>query len=163
MATFIVGNPGETMEDIEKTRQLAHAISPDYVTFFYLTPFPGSELYRMGFENQWFDRDLEFSPQWQIRQADDPVMTITFTKEQLRGIRASFHNEFLFSNYLTGLRDTWQFALLAGFVLLRHPTRLLQELHRTIRTRRIDTIVELALELYRIENAKEIERKRRAR
>ena len=43
--TFILGTKGETMEDIEETKSLLRIAKPDMAMFFYLYPFPGSELY----------------------------------------------------------------------------------------------------------------------
>ena len=159
MATFVVGSPGESLDDIEQTRQLARAIRPDYVRFFYLTPFPGSELYQQAVENQWIDPDVEFLPEWQIRQSDNPVMTIHFTKRELQAIRARLQNGFFWRNYLTMLRD-WPFALLMLGVLTKHPRRPVRELGRTLRTRRLDNLVELALDLYRNAKAKELTKRR---
>jgi len=44
-ATFMIGNPTETIEDIELTRKLASEINADYTQFFITTPYPGTKLY----------------------------------------------------------------------------------------------------------------------
>lgn len=44
-ATFMIGSPTETHEDIELTRELARKIKADYTQFFITTPFPGTEMY----------------------------------------------------------------------------------------------------------------------
>ena len=44
-ATFMIGNPTETMDDIEMTRNLAREIKADYAQFFITTPYPGTKLY----------------------------------------------------------------------------------------------------------------------
>ena len=44
-ASFMIGIPGETVEDIEATIDFACKISPDVATFAILKPFPGSEVY----------------------------------------------------------------------------------------------------------------------
>ncbi len=41
----MIGIPGETVEDIEKTIEFACKISPDVVTFAILKPYPGSPIY----------------------------------------------------------------------------------------------------------------------
>lgn len=43
---FIFGYPGETIEEMERTRQFALMLSPDVVVFQSLVPFPGSSLFR---------------------------------------------------------------------------------------------------------------------
>ncbi|MCD6328084.1 B12-binding domain-containing radical SAM protein [bacterium] len=44
-ASFMIGIPGETAEDIEATIKFACKISPDVATFAILKPFPGSQVY----------------------------------------------------------------------------------------------------------------------
>lgn len=153
MATFIVGSPGETSEDIKMTRRLAKEISPDYTKFFYLTPFPGSELYGDALENSWLDRNIGFSEAWQIRQVDNPIMAINFSREELRKIRADLQNSFFFKNHLSLLRDNWQFSILILGVLLRHPIKAIKEIFRVFKTGRIDYMLESLLEWYRVDKA----------
>jgi len=160
LATFVVGSPGETMEDVEMTLKLAKEISPDYVRFFYLTPFPGSELYDMAKENRWFDSSIEFSADWDIMASDYSIMQINFTREELKKIRARLQNAFLISNYRKLLIREWKFAAIMFFTLTKHPIRFLKEVFRIIHTRRIDDIIDFALRLYRIDKAKEIEKGR---
>ncbi len=42
---FMIGNPGETKEDIDKTIQFAIDLKLDYAQFAITTPLPGSQLY----------------------------------------------------------------------------------------------------------------------
>ena len=42
---FLIGIPGETRENLQRTLDFALEIDPDVVNFHYLTPFPGTELY----------------------------------------------------------------------------------------------------------------------
>ncbi|MBN1593626.1 MAG: cobalamin-dependent protein [Candidatus Coatesbacteria bacterium] len=44
-ASFMIGIPGETADDIEATIEFACKISPDVATFAILKPFPGSAIY----------------------------------------------------------------------------------------------------------------------
>jgi anaerobic magnesium-protoporphyrin IX monomethyl ester cyclase len=44
-ASFMLGIPGETKEDIYETIKFANKISPDVVTYALLKPFPGSKVY----------------------------------------------------------------------------------------------------------------------
>lgn len=50
LAYFIIGSPGETKEDIMQTIKLAKKLKPDYATFSILTPYPATDLYKMGLE-----------------------------------------------------------------------------------------------------------------
>jgi len=44
-ALFLIGNPSETREDIEKTISFAIELSPDLVQVAFFTPYPGSPAY----------------------------------------------------------------------------------------------------------------------
>ena len=51
LADFIIGGPGQTRSDVEDTTNFSIKLDPDYVQFTIMTPFPGTELYRMGIAN----------------------------------------------------------------------------------------------------------------
>jgi len=100
-ATFIIGNPDETLADIKQTEQVARK-APGGVSFLLLVPYPGSALYQMAKENQWFIRNSEhivFDERWTNKQSDVPVMEASFKADELVGIRAKLENKFLIKNY----------------------------------------------------------------
>jgi anaerobic magnesium-protoporphyrin IX monomethyl ester cyclase len=45
LGSFIIGYPGETSEEIDKTIDFSIKLSPDYSQFSILTPFPGTPIY----------------------------------------------------------------------------------------------------------------------
>jgi len=45
---FIVGNPGESRDEVLQTLELAARLDPDYCMFSNLTPFPGSPLWEIA-------------------------------------------------------------------------------------------------------------------
>ena len=53
VANCMVGNPGETRESVERTLALVKSIRADYLNVSFITPFPGTALYRMACENNW--------------------------------------------------------------------------------------------------------------
>jgi len=53
MAFFMVGNLGEDTESIKKSISLAKQIDSDYYAYSIATPYPGTELYRIGTKNNW--------------------------------------------------------------------------------------------------------------
>jgi len=53
---FILGNPGETLETIEKTIRFARSLRSHYPVFSLMTPFPGAELWKTAEEYGKFDR-----------------------------------------------------------------------------------------------------------
>ncbi len=54
---FMIGNPGETREQIEDTFHFASCVGLDFAHISITTPFPGTELYRMGLERGLYDHD----------------------------------------------------------------------------------------------------------
>jgi radical SAM superfamily enzyme YgiQ (UPF0313 family) len=141
LATFIIGNPEETREDIEQSFQVAKDIKADYTAFYFLTPYPGTDIYKMAIENGWLDPNLPFSEIWAHRQPELPLMAITFSKEELRDIRRKLQNYFFRRNYLRRSGNISFYSILST-ILFRHPTVFLSALGKFLRTRRIDYIVE---------------------
>ncbi len=141
LATFIIGNPEETREDIDQSFNLAKEIHADYTAFYFLTPYPGTDIYDMAIRNGWLDPDLPFSEVWAHRQPELPLMAITFGKEELRDIRRHLQNAFFKRNYLRGTGNISFYSILFS-ILFRHPKVFLDAFGKFIRTRRIDYIVE---------------------
>lgn len=54
---FMIGNPTETREHILETIRLSKSLGADYIHVAVTTPFPGTELYRMGLEQGMFTHD----------------------------------------------------------------------------------------------------------
>jgi len=52
LAYFIIGSPQETKKDILETIKLAKKLNPDYAHFTIMTPYPGTDLYRLGLETK---------------------------------------------------------------------------------------------------------------
>lgn len=141
LATFIIGNPEETKEDIEQSFQVAKDIQADYTAFYFLTPYPGTDIYDMAIKNGWLDPNLPFSEIWAHRQPELPLMAITFQKEELRDIRRKLQNSFFVKNYFTSKTNISFYSILFT-ILFRHPKVFLDAIGKLIRTRRIDYIVE---------------------
>jgi radical SAM superfamily enzyme YgiQ (UPF0313 family) len=141
LATFIIGNPDETKEDIEQSFQVAKEIKADYTVFYFLTPYPGTEIYDMAIKNGWLDPNIPFSEDWAHRQPELPLMTITFSKEELRDIRRKLQNHFFVRNYLRRSGNISFYSILFS-IIFKHPKVLIDALVKWIRTRRMDYIVE---------------------
>jgi radical SAM superfamily enzyme YgiQ (UPF0313 family) len=48
IVSFILGTPGETEEDVEKTIKFAKELEPTYAQFTIYTPFPGTEAFELA-------------------------------------------------------------------------------------------------------------------
>lgn len=57
LAYFMFGSPGETEEEIKESIRLAKELKPDFVHFSITTPFPATNLYRLGLKEGILERD----------------------------------------------------------------------------------------------------------
>ena len=53
MAYFMIGNPGDTVESVERTLRFADELACDLPNFATVVPVPGSDLYDMAKEKGW--------------------------------------------------------------------------------------------------------------
>jgi radical SAM superfamily enzyme YgiQ (UPF0313 family) len=52
-AFFMIGLPGETKQSVWKSFRLAMDLNPDIISFAAVTPYPGTELYKLAEEKGW--------------------------------------------------------------------------------------------------------------
>ena len=69
LTSFILGYPGETVEDINKTINFSIKLNPDYSQFSILTPFPGTPIYSELHEN-----GLISTSNWEEYTVLEPVL-----------------------------------------------------------------------------------------
>lgn len=69
LTSFILGYPGETEEDINKTINFSTKFDPDYCQYSILTPFPGTKIY-----NELLEKDLIANVDWDEYTVLKPVL-----------------------------------------------------------------------------------------
>lgn len=80
-AFFIIGNPGETVESIERSIRFAQTLNVHYPVFSLMTPYPGAELWDTAEQYGTFDRS---NFQKLLISTSDPVFVpFGLTKELL--------------------------------------------------------------------------------
>jgi radical SAM superfamily enzyme YgiQ (UPF0313 family) len=114
-ATFMFGSPGETAEDVEQTMQLAQEIRPDFVSSFFITPYPGTELMDLAEANHW-----EMSKREDRGLKKGPMLRIHFKDHELMAIRERFQRLFLWRNF-SGILLSPRYMAKALLLLLRNP------------------------------------------
>jgi len=136
MATFIFNNPEETEEDIRKTFKIAKEIKPDFVSSFFLTPFPGTELMDIAKERGWLVSDNYLMGGLK----KEPLLKIHFTKEKLFKIRRKFQRQFLWTNFFSLI---FKPRYLAKIILLffSYPKGILKGLSLFLKTKVFDDFV----------------------
>ncbi len=95
LSYFMLGNPTETQEDIDMTMDFIRNCRADYAHIAVTTPFPGTELYRMGLEQGIFERDYwrEFAAN-PDEDFQPPAWTENFTQEELEQMRQRAYRVF---------------------------------------------------------------------
>lgn len=145
-ATFILGFPQETEQDMEETFGLAKEIKADYTVFYFLTPYPGTAIHNMAVRNHWLDASVVADERFTHRQALLPIMAIEHSPEKLAAIRGRFQNHFFVRNYLRW--HNLRFYASLALVLLRRPREAAQCLGAFVKTLRLDDLVESVFELH---------------
>ncbi|MGZ7208883.1 MAG: B12-binding domain-containing radical SAM protein [Methanobacterium sp.] len=69
LTSFILGYPGETEEDMNKTIDFSTKLDPDYCQYSILTPFPGTPIY-----NELLEKDLIDNNDWDEYNVLKPVL-----------------------------------------------------------------------------------------
>lgn len=151
-ATFMIGNPSETLEDVLETFEVAKEISADYTVFYYTTPYPGTKLYEMAKKNNWISPDLYYSESWSHRQPDCPLMSINFTKEELMHIRSKLQNYFFIKNYFHWNNAKFYFELF--IIMIKYPNVMFQIIKSLIKTKRSENIAEILFKQYNLDKYK---------
>jgi radical SAM superfamily enzyme YgiQ (UPF0313 family) len=147
-ASFILGTPGETSEDIKKTEALIDKITPDYSEFFYATPYPGTDLYVLAQKHGVFDKDIPYHQWLASKQTDKPIMTIGVTQEELIRTRSRLHNKVIWRNYRTMLRRP-KFIVGGISIFVGGVSGLPNGFLRFSKTGKIDSILVEVLRKYR--------------
>ncbi|UCC44075.1 MAG: radical SAM protein [Candidatus Zixiibacteriota bacterium] len=141
MATFVLGTPGESYDDIEQTKSLLRIVKPEFSIFFYLTPYPGTELYEMCEENNWFiDKDYIG-----LGSQEKPITSITFTPEEVSKIRDDLFKLVRFWN----LRGYFTPATIWGLLTIMSPRGIGVFISRLWRTKNLYDAMFAFLQDYR--------------
>jgi len=136
MATFIFGSPEEKEEDIQKTFTLAKEIKPDFVSSFFLTPFPGTELMEMAKDKGWLYSE-DYLAGGLKKQ---PMLQVNFSVAELRKIRQKFQQQFLWTNFISQFLDL-PFLLKTIRIVSRYPEGIRKGLSAFLKTKVFDDFV----------------------
>lgn len=143
-ASFILGSPDETEEDLAATAELARRIDSDWTIFFFSTPYPGTELYERA-APRWRGLWPEFGERWNNRVGPTPLAHGGLDPALVLRTRARLQNRHFARNYLH-LRNV-PFMLRLARTLPRPEVRA--ALGRVLVAGRLDEVVEAAFSTWR--------------
>ncbi len=149
MASFILGNPTETYEDIEQTERLAKEIRPNFTVFTYLTPLPGTELYQLAVKNNWLNPEFD-TQGYSWETSEYPVMKSNFSKEELKQIRSRLENKFALRNFSGIILENKFFFIKLFITVLKYPGHLITGIKRFIRSGKISDLTDTIIKIYRL-------------
>lgn len=105
---FVIGFPGESLEDIQVTMDYIHDSDINWVDIFIASPLPGSELYDIC-ENNGYLKETSFDT---CNFWEGNIETESFTAKQLEEIQVYNMIKKDFVNNLDMLNENWERALL---------------------------------------------------
>lgn len=106
---FMVGLPGETAEDIDKTVEFAKRINPTYASFHVATPYPGTHFHKEYDDNWSFPISENFSqtlPAEELRRRANRAMMEFYLRPGYIGSRLLHGHP---SSWLKQARLFWNF------------------------------------------------------
>ncbi len=112
VAFFLLGNPGETREDIEATLALARELDPEILQCGFLTPYPGTGTWRALPEGE---RPADFGALSHYNRAWNPSRV---PDEELLRYQKRFYKEVLFTP-----RSMLRYVKIRRWELLLNPER----------------------------------------
>jgi len=90
--SFLLGIPGETVEDIRDTIAFARKLSPDIATFYIVKAYPGTALFEKAIEK---DREAQINWEDYIIQGS-PLFDIGIPKETMLALVEEAYHRFYF-------------------------------------------------------------------
>lgn len=119
LASFIIGYPGESVEEMRRTIDFAVALDPDYAQFSVLTPYPGTPIYE-----ELKKSDLIATQDWDRYTALEPVIRYEklglSAKAVSRMLRNAYIRFYLRPGYLLHRADmirTIFHTIMSGYIL----------------------------------------------
>jgi radical SAM superfamily enzyme YgiQ (UPF0313 family) len=95
LAYFMLGNPGETLADIDRSLALGAEIQPDLLHLTIFTPFPATRLYQEALDSGLFQEDVW--RQFALHPTPDfepPIWEEHFTKQELQKLITESYKKF---------------------------------------------------------------------
>tara|TARA_B100002003_G_scaffold210573_1_gene206487 strand:- start:762 stop:2186 length:1425 start_codon:yes stop_codon:yes gene_type:complete len=95
LADFMIGSPGETLNEIQDTIRFVKKLKPDYVQFSIVCPYPDTDLYRLCLNNNMINEDvwLNYSKNPSV-DFEPPIWNENFSRFELESITKELFKKF---------------------------------------------------------------------
>jgi len=140
---LIIGIPGETEEDIEKTVDIIKKIKPTTVGVSFLTAYPGTPLFSMAIENEWIKKE-NLSSLTYLFSLDRSELNSGISQEILNNRKTRIY-KLTFTRTLCALVFRNEFVAFCGnifLIILKRP-RNFWKIIKNLLLRRVDDLKEL--------------------
>lgn len=115
--TFVLGIPGETIEDIRESFKFASQVDFDSASFFIVSPLPGSELYDICLDKNYL-QDVSFSQlDFKSTKINNPDLPPSMLEKLIVN-----ENTFYITKYL--LKHPMKFLDKYGMFMLKNPREI---------------------------------------
>lgn len=99
--SFMIGNPGETEEDLELTKKFVRENKITLPAFYITTPYPGTELWKIAEEKGLIPDKVDWST---FNQERVVVNFSQVPQERIEELRASWYLQYFWNNKLEALK-----------------------------------------------------------
>jgi anaerobic magnesium-protoporphyrin IX monomethyl ester cyclase len=103
-AYYLIGNPGETREEIEETMRLAQELDSDSIQIHFYTPYPGSDAWDL-----YQDLLAAYDPKQLYHYARPVVSLSPLSPDDLVTLRSRFYRHYILRPGFA-LRHLWRFG-----------------------------------------------------
>ncbi|MGA2506776.1 MAG: radical SAM protein [Chitinispirillaceae bacterium] len=135
LGSFIVGFPEDNENELMESLKTASALSLDFVTCYFATPYPGSQLFEKAIaENRIIESDLS---QWYVR--NNNIWKVNLDPDTLARHRSKFLKKYRVRNILFFVRNP-AFLIQVLFLLATNIVALYKAFHDSIRIRSWDDL-----------------------
>jgi radical SAM superfamily enzyme YgiQ (UPF0313 family) len=126
--SFIIGAPQEKREDVQKTIDLVKELDLDGISFYVLTPFPGTPVWEYALSRglvseqmDWNKLNVDFS----THPHDAVIVSEKLSREEITGfylqLKRYVQRRYLLDLIAKGLRRPW---MIPGFLLTKYKERI---------------------------------------
>lgn len=151
LATFILGAPGETLDDINKDVEFIKRVQPDMTQFFYLVPYPGSQLFdELNPKEKQTLRDFDES--WCMKSSSQTVLETSIDYDTFKELRGKLEGLNPLSTYLPYIYGWFKypfhlFIFISG--LFRYRQQLFKQWKKSRKEGRLYYVLEEAYSSYK--------------